>query len=95
MQKKLCENLIIYHESTFDMAPLTCFILCGCKKKKKNQPQTSELQGKTSECVWMCALLSVAILITTMSNNSCNPPPAAHIGRVCKQDVDPSNSQLF
>lgn len=51
MQKKLCENLIIYHESTFDMAPLTCFILCGCKKKKKKQPQTSELQGKTSECV--------------------------------------------
>lgn len=56
-----------------------------------------DLQSEMSEYVWLCVcvFLCVSILITTMSNNSCYPPPAAHIGRVCKQDVDLRNSQLF
>lgn len=58
-----------------------------------------DLQSEMSVCVF----LRVSMLITAMSNNSCDPPlpppcllpPAAHISRVCKQDVDPCNSQLF
>lgn len=80
-QKSPTDNVSINYEQVNK----SCYSACFC----------AELWWEMFECTWVCVLQSVSILITTMSNNSSDPPPAAHISRVCKQDVDPSNIQLF